>query len=320
MQWFQQLYQTLAAEPRLYDWLPALALALKTWADSPEARHRSLQLPQHLPDCRLAVADLQQAVVLGQPGDLDASQRRHLELVLRQLMPWRKGPYQLADLSIDTEWRSDWKWERVLPHLQPLKDRLVLDVGAGNGYHLWRMHGAGGRLALGIDPYPLFFAQFRALHHFCPLPQVQLLPLGIDELPLQPAFDTVFSMGVLYHRRDPLHFLQQLKSLLRKDGELVLETLVVPGDDQTVLMPAERYARMRNVWMLPSVAALTRWLARTGFADIRLVDLNTTTTAEQRRTGWLNSESLAEALDPANPALTVEGYPAPCRAVLLARN
>ena len=60
------------------------------------------------------------------------------------------------------------------------------------------------------------------------------------------------------------------------------------------------------------------WLRRCGFVDARVVDVSTTTTAEQRRTDWMRFESLAESLDPENPQLTVEGYPAPRRAVFVA--
>lgn len=67
-------------------------------------------------------------------------------------------------------------------------------------------------------------------------------------------------MGVLYHRRSPLEHLWQLKDQLVQDGELVLETLVVEGDENTVLVPGDRYAQMRNVYFIPSALALkTGW-------------------------------------------------------------
>ena len=40
---------------------------------------------------------------------------------------------------------------------------------------------------------------------------------------------------------------------------------------------------------------------------------------EQRRTDWMTSESLAEFLDPNDRSKTIEGYPAPLRAVLTAK-
>ena len=72
---------------------------------------------------------------------LSESQQRQCLNLLRKLAPWRKGPYSLGGIEIDTEWRSDWKWQRVAPHLAPLKYRKVLDVGGGSGYHAWRMAG-----------------------------------------------------------------------------------------------------------------------------------------------------------------------------------
>jgi len=145
-----------------------------------------------------------------------------------------------------------------------------------------------------------------------------VLPLGVDDLPNFVEFDTVFSMGVLYHRRSPVDFLQQLKSLLRPDGELVLETLVIDGDEQQLLIPAGRYAKMRNVWFIPSVLMLERMLRRCGYKNVRTVDVSVTTLDEQRSTDWMQFHSLADFLDPEDSSLTIEGYPAPKRAILLA--
>ncbi len=197
--------------------------------------------------------------------------------------------------------------------------RTVLDVGCGSGYHMWRMLGAGARLVVGIDPMQLFLCQFEAVRKLLGNDQrAHLLPLGIEQLPELKAFDTVFSMGVLYHRRSPLDHLFQLKNQLVSGGELVLETLVVEGDDQQVLVPGERYAQMRNVYFIPSTGALKNWLEKCGFVDVKIVDYSVTSTGEQRRTDWMTSESLAEFLDPHDPGKTVEGYPAPLRAVLVA--
>ncbi len=219
---------------------------------------------------------------------------------------------------MDTEWRSDWKWDGVYPNITPLKNRTVLDVGCGSGYHMWRMLGQGASRVIGIDPTQLFFIQFQAIKHFIPRNDIHFLPLGIEEMQPLNAFDTVFSMGVLYHRKDPIQFLNQLKHQLRKGGELVLETLVVDGDEQTVLMAGERYAQMRNVWFLPSTKALAVWLERVGFENIRVVDVNHTTLDEQRSTPWMDSQSLKDFLDPEDITRTIEGYPAPQRAVLIA--
>jgi tRNA (mo5U34)-methyltransferase len=183
---------------------------------------------------------------------------------------------------------------------------------------MWRMLGEKAKMVVGADPSQLFLMQFQAMKHFNPNSNVHLLPVGVEQLPELKAFDTVFSMGVLYHRRSPIDFLYQLKNQLRKGGELVLETLVVEGDQHTVLMPGDRYAQMRNVWYLPSAAALTVWMQRVGFKNIRVVDVAPTSLEEQRATEWMDSQSLVDFLDPVDQTKTIEGYPAPVRAVVVA--
>ncbi len=258
---------------------------------------------------------------IGDPGDCTAAIRSHIEDLLRKLHPWRKGPYLVHGVHIDSEWRSDLKWQRLAGHIEPLRGRTVLDVGCGNGYHCWRMAGAGAKLVVGIDPTLLSVMQFQAIKHFAGDWPVHVLPLGIEDLPKKiAAFDTVFSMGVLYHRRSPLDHLLELRGLLRPGGELVLETLVVEGGDRQVLVPEDRYARMRNVWFIPSCATLAGWLKRCGFFGVRLVDVTPTTPQEQRATGWMEFQSLADCLDPNDPSLTVEGLPSPRRAIFLAKN
>lgn len=81
----------------------------------------------------------QSAVTLTSRQPLTVAQREQLELGLRGLMPWRKGPFNFFGTYIDTEWRSDWKWDRVSPYLSDLSGRRILDVGCGSGYHCWRM-------------------------------------------------------------------------------------------------------------------------------------------------------------------------------------
>ena len=193
-----------------------------------------------------------------------------LEELLKAFHPWRKGPYRIHGVHINTEWRSDWKWDRVVPHIQPLEGRTVLDIGCGNGYHCWRMAGEGAKLVVGVDPSPMFICQFFAMKNFIRDPRAWVLPIGIEDVPETPqAFDTVFSMGVLYHRKSPGEHIEQLKSFLRPGGELVLETLVIDGPGDQVLVPECRYAKMRNVWSIPSIPTLEGWLHDAGLENIR---------------------------------------------------
>lgn len=242
-----------------------------------------------------------------------------LEAALQGLKPWRKGPFRLAHVVIDTEWRSDWKWNRVAPHISDLTGRTVLDVGCGSGYHLWRMRSAGAKTVMGIDPGLLFSMQFQAVQHYINDNSVCLLPLTMETMPENMhVFDTVFSMGVLYHRKDPHAHLKELLNCMQPGAELILETLVCLGEEETTLDLDGRYARMRNIWTLPTVPMLARWMRESGFTNIRFVSLDITSRLEQRTTEWMPYESLIDSLDPEDLSLTVEGLPRPRRAIMIA--
>ena len=273
-----------------------------------------------LPDIEPDSSDLKNRVRIGSVAQCDDSQRQQLKETLLKIHPWRKGPFELFGLQMDTEWHSDWKWDRLKGHISPLANRNVLDVGCGNGYHCWRMAGEGARFVLGVDSHLLFTMQYWAIRQFLKIPPVFVVPLALEDLPAGlKAFDSVFSMGVLYHRRSPFDHLYGLKDCLRSGGELVLETLVIEGVKGMTLLPQGRYARMPNVWFLPTCDTLHEWLEKAGFQNIRLVNVSKTSIEEQRTTEWMTFESLPQALDRNNPAMTIEGYPAPMRAVFVAQ-
>lgn len=248
-----------------------------------------------------------------------ADDQERLKESLLGLSPWRKGPFDVAGVEIDAEWRSDLKWSRLGDSIAPLADRNILDVGCGNGYYALQMRKAGARTVIGVDPTLIYVMQFLAVNEFQRDSGVFVLPVRLHELPL-PArkFDTTFSMGVLYHQRAPVDHLRQLRQTLRPGGQLVLETIYLPGEEACSRTPEDRYARMHNVWMLPTISELMTWMMRTGYTDIEILDKSMTTTNEQRSTEWMTFESLAEALDANDSTRTVEGWPAPRRVVIAA--
>jgi len=253
-------------------------------------------------------------------GKHNSEELKYLNELLKRLHPWRKGPLFLGDVFVDTEWRSDWKWQRVCPHISPLSGKVVLDVGCGNGYYALRMALEGARAVVGIEPFILNVFQFMALDALCVQDGVCVLPLGVEDIPADVhLFDTVFSMGLLYHRRDPLAHLQSLRRFLKIGGEVVVETLVLESDDEKLLVPEGRYAGMRNVWNIPSPSLLVSWMRDAGFKDVRIVDVTRTTVEEQRATEWMTNPSLVDYLDPDDTWKTIEGYPAPVRAVVTGR-
>lgn len=292
--------------------------------DCPDWLDALNRLPELTPSLLVFDAD---TVQIGRAADCSAAQRETLRRQLKRLIPWRKGPFQLFGVDIDGEWRSALKWRRLQDNISPLSDRSVLDVGCGNGYYGWRMLGAGARLVAGIDKTLKQVMQHRAVAKYAPRAPVEVLPFSLEELTAGPAgtatapalFDTVFSMGVIYHQRDPLEHLRALSSFLREDGELVLESLVIDGGAGAALRPPGRYAGMGNVWAVPSVETLRNWLSETGFGAVEVADVSRTTPAEQRVTEWTFAASLADFLDPNDPRLTIEGHPAPQRALLVCK-
>ena len=295
----------------------ARGLSTRRYGDLP----RWLQVLADLPDLQPDHITLDSARVgAGSDRKLPDDTTTLLRNQLQGLHPWRKGPFELFGIHIDTEWRSDWKWDRLAGAIDHLGGRRVLDVGCGSGYHCWRMLGAGAAEVIGIDPTPLFVMQYWALQKYLQRDEVWVLPAGIEQLPAKlHAFDTVFSMGVLYHRRSPMDHLLELRDCLRPGGQLVLETLVIEGGPGDTLVPQGRYARMGNVWFLPSCDTLLGWLRKLGFVDAQLVDVTVTSTEEQRSTEWMRFHSLADFLDPADSSKSIEGYPAPRRAIVTAR-
>ena len=282
-----------------------------------------------LPDITPTSASLDRDEIrIGRPEDCSASQRETMTRQLQRLLPWRKGPFNLFGLEIDAEWRSGMKWRRLQDRIAPLSGRTVLDVGCGNGYYGWRMLGAGAGRVVGTDPTLRYVMQQRAMAKYLPDAPFDILPFTLETLvaggavPVLPAggFDTVFSMGVIYHRRDPEKHIRDLLKFLRPGGELVLESLVIDGKSGDLLQPGDRYARMRNIWAIPSITTLEDWLSAAGLTSIEIADVSVTTPAEQRATEWTFEQSLADFLDPQSPHLTIEGHPAPKRAIVICRN
>ena len=274
------------------------------------------QLPQITP----SRTDFGESVSIGSAADCGETTRRRLRKQLLDFSPWRKGPFAVFGIDLDCEWRADIKWARLDGQIAPLKGRKVLDVGCGNGYYCFRMLGREAAQVIGLEPHIPYAMQFWALKSFVPEANCWVLPMALEDFPGRSShFDTAFSMGVLYHVRSPLDHLAALHGCLRPGGELVLETLFVEGNEGYSLMPKSRYAQMRNVWFIPSIATLEVWLARCGFADWRIIDRSITAPAEQRTTEWMPFESLVNSLDKQDPTRTIEGYPAPARVLLTAR-
>ncbi len=274
-----------------------------------------------IPDFKPSAVDLTaKAVTIGAASDITEEQSRLLYESLEQLCPWRKGPFDFFGIEVDSEWQSWMKWERLEQCLPPLKGKRILDIGSSNGYYMFRMAAQDPLMILGVEPQSSFYFQYLAAQKFLKLENVFCLPVPHDQLPeMERYFDMVFCMGVLYHRKSPIDMLKDICASLRPGGEIVLENLVIDAKQNTCLFPKDRYAKMRNVFFIPDLLAMESWLLRAGFKNIRCVDVTRTSFEEQRKTSWIHTETLKDFLDPKDTSKTVEGYPAPVRAVFIAQ-
>lgn len=313
---FTSFYQSVLNTP-LEHYLSGIASELEQWqAQAHPDLKRWMRVISTLPRPSTQTIDLLNQVKIGQADDINDTQLHQITTCLQLLKPWRKGPFNLFDIAIDAEWRSNLKWDRIKSCLNDIKNASVLDVGCGNGYYMFRMLGLEAKQIIGVDPMDLYLAQFMAIKCFLPHYDhaIHFLPLKAENLPFTQCFDYVFSMGVLGHRRSPIDHLLLLKSFLKPKGKLILETLVINGNETDVLMPPDRYANMNNIWFIPSIKALTIWLNRCRFSNVELLDATPTTVEEQRSTAWCNPVSLIDSLDIHDKNRTKEGLPVPMRA------
>jgi tRNA (mo5U34)-methyltransferase len=237
------------------------------------------------------------------------------ELVLdvaKKLLPWRKGPFRIGDVFIDSEWQSFIKYNLLEKHFN-LENKVVADVGCNNGYYMFRMLTQNPKKVVGFDPMALFNLQFRFINHFIKSDKLKYELLGVEHLPMyEEKFDTIFCLGVLYHRSDPITMLKQLKQSLNPGGEAIIDTFIIEGEDEIALTP-KRYAKMKNVYFIPTINALKNWAEIAKFKGFELLEIKPTDLNEQRKTEWIEGESLNNFLNE-DGSKTIEGYPPPIRA------
>jgi len=253
-------------------------------------------------------------VRIGRADELDGGEREKVRDCLRAFMPWRKGPFDVFGIEIDAEWRSERKWNRVLPVLPDLSDKIIADIGCNNGYYMFRMADHRPRLVVGFEPYLQHYFAFKTLNNFVGLDQLAIELLGVEHIALfEACFDVIFLMGILYHRSSPVEVLRDVKTALRPGGTLIVESQGIPGETPSALFPEKTYAKVPGTYFVPTGLCLVNWLKRAGFSEVELFCSHPMSNLEQRRTEWMAFESFDDFIDPNNPALTVEGYPAPVR-------
>jgi len=260
-------------------------------------------------------------VKIGSTWELSAREADKAYQAMRDFMPWRKGPFEIFGTNIDAEWRSERKWNRVVPELPDMRGKIVADIGCNNGYYMFRMSQYQPELILGFEPYLQHYFTFKTLNTFAAVPNLYCELLGIEHIMLfRNSFDIVFLMGILYHRSSPVEVLRDIRKAMKPGGVLIVESQGIPGDEPVAFFPAKSYAKVPGTYFVPTGACLVNWLSRAGFSGVRLFCSHPMSSLEQRRTEWMTFESYEDFIDRGDPALTVEGYPAPVRLYARAEN
>jgi tRNA (mo5U34)-methyltransferase len=252
------------------------------------------------------------------PSNLSSEDEALIYESAKLMHPWRKGPFQIGKTFIDSEWKSNLKYNLLRPHFN-LKDKVVGDIGCNNGYYLFRMMEDTPKRLIGFDPSAVTYCQFKFLDHFIKS-EITYELLGVEHVEFyEHKFDVLFCLGVLYHRPDPIGMLKSLFKGLNAGGELILDTFMIDGEEDLCLTPRDRYSKMGNIYFIPTVNALKNWCYRAGFDEIEVLATMKTEHEEQRKTEWIKSQSLEDFLDKDDQNKTVEGYPAPKRVYIKAK-
>lgn len=256
-------------------------------------------------------------VCIGKEEEINDEERTLIKENLRAFMPWRKGPLSIFGIDIDAEWRSEKKWQRLLPALPDLKGKIIADIGCNNGYYMFRMAPYEPKLVLGLEPSMQHYYCFQSLNNMAGLTNLHVDLLGVEHIALFPnTFDVIFLMGIIYHRASPIDVLKDIYAALKPGGTLILESQAIPGDEPTALFPEKTYAKVPGTYFVPTGKCLQFWMQRAGFQTVELFCSHPMSETEQRQTDWMVFESYKDFIDPENNLLTIEGYPAPCRVFL----
>ena len=157
-------------------------------------------------------------IVIGRPNEINATEIKILENELFKLNPWRKGPFNIFGLEIDSEWRSEKKWERIKNYLPNNKGMRIGDLGCSNGYYAYKLLGLSPELIIGMDKTALFIIQFLSTKFYTKqIQELLILPCSAEEFSQENFdFDLILSMGILYHVKNPESHINTLNKLIKK--------------------------------------------------------------------------------------------------------
>ena len=259
------------------------------------------------------------SVIIGEKNEINETQITTLEKELLKLSPWRKGPFNIFGLEIDSEWRSEKKWQRIQNYLPNIKGMRIADIGCSNGYYSYKLLELQPDLIVGMDKTALYVMQFLALKYYTQqIQELIVLPCSSEEFNFKKIdFDLVLSMGILYHSKNPSSHLNSLKHLVKKNGYIILETITSNMPNNIDVKKNQTYAGMKNIGTIFTKKNLNDLMLSSGFKNIEIVNDSFTDSNEQRSTKWMNGKSFKDFTLPNGN--TLEGYPPVCRSIFVAQ-
>lgn len=253
-------------------------------------------------------------VSIGDSSEFNREEHKTFKECLELFIPWKKGPFDLFGNRVDSEWRSDWKWERIKKHCPNLEGKVIADIGCNNGYYMFRMLSENPKFVLGFEPFLKHVMLFNFLQSYVQRHELRMEPLGIEHCDFfEKTFDLIFCLGILYHHTDPVSLLRKMKESLKPGGHIIIDCQGIDDQRPISLCPPSSYAGAKGMWALPSESCLLNWIHRSGFRKMECFYKAPLSLEEQRSTEWAPIKSLKDFMSPSNPEQTVEGFPRPWR-------
>lgn len=219
--------------------------------------------------------DCDGAISIQSPTGYHASSE--LEETIKELVPWRKGPFNIFSHPIDSGWNSFIKYDHLKKKLPLLGGKTVLDLGCNNGYYLLRLlfdhQNTKPEALIGFEPHLQFYLQYSLIRRFIDSDILNLYPLGWKDLEyFEKTFDVILCMGILYHHPSPIDLLKTLSNSLKKGGEIILETMTINMEGSFALFPSKRYMGASGMWFIPTLECLLNWIKRSGFNQVEVFE------------------------------------------------
>ncbi len=193
----------------------------------------------------------------------------------------------------------------------PLEGKRVLDIGAWDGYYSFLAERAGASEVVALDHYAWGVDIGKRNAYWEECRQKGVLPdherdvvdfwdpalpgrrgfdlarkvlnskveavVG-DIMTIDPAelgtFDVVFFLGVLYHMKEPLGCLEQVRALTRGVAVVETEAVHIKGLDHESFMQFRAGGELRQDygnWYVPSIEGLRHWCRAAGFAKVTTI-------------------------------------------------